>query len=523
MKLFPGCDFLNFSNDKDVLKTVNNEEIYFSSEVIKINRKNDNQIRNLVITNKGIYNLKKKSLKRRFDLSIVQGITLSSVSREFVIHGSDEYDYHYDSAHSQIITEIIGVCCYALKKIKINFVVLPETNLHQYVTQKADKKNDPNFTKMNKEKLIDIDEYLYGNITKENLNFFHLGTVMKRQASDILFTHRLDGGDIFNGSLVENLKVLYFLSHTTYGKVFVAQYKPKKRNYLIRTYDNSPIKNDNCLIEVNKLNDILDDEHPFLSELKFVFKTQEKTFLVSEFSQFEGGYLFSQLNKPTIFNEWTTKFYISQIAMIIEYLHKQGITNINFIPENFLLDKDGYIKYVNFEIKKEIQEENKLTHYNKPKEYIAPEFLGTEINYKAADWYCLGVVMYEMLFGIPPSFSRSNKKVMFPQILDSSIEARDILEKLLTNDVYSRLGAKKGIEEIKAHPFFKGLDFDKVYKKQEKSDLLFLQQKEQEAQTQGGDENKEEITLIDKNKKQELNLPDVSNFEIIEFEDEEED
>ena len=49
MKLFPGCDFLNFSNDKDVLKTVNNEEIYFSSEVIKINRKNDNQIRNLVI------------------------------------------------------------------------------------------------------------------------------------------------------------------------------------------------------------------------------------------------------------------------------------------------------------------------------------------------------------------------------------------------------------------------------------------------------------------------------------------
>ena len=157
--------------------------------------------------------------------------------------------------------------------------------------------------------------------------------------------------------------------------------------------------------------------------------------------------------------------------MIIEYLHKQGITNINFIPENFLLDKDGYIKYVNFEIKKEIQEENKLTHYNKPKEYIAPEFLGTEINYKAADWYCLGVVMYEMLFGIPPSFSRSNKKVMFPQILDSSIEARDILEKLLTNDVYSRLGAKKGIEEIKAHPFFKGLDFDKVYKKQEESDL----------------------------------------------------
>ena len=105
-------DNLKFANDKDVKKVVNNEEIYFSHEVIKINRKNDNQVRNLVITNKALYNLKKKSLKRRIDLSIVQGITLSSISHEFVIHGSDEYDYHYDCVNGRIIAEIIGVALY---------------------------------------------------------------------------------------------------------------------------------------------------------------------------------------------------------------------------------------------------------------------------------------------------------------------------------------------------------------------------------------------------------------------------
>ena len=47
-------DNLKFANDKDVKKVVNNEEIYFSHEVIKINRKNDNQVRNLVITNKAL-------------------------------------------------------------------------------------------------------------------------------------------------------------------------------------------------------------------------------------------------------------------------------------------------------------------------------------------------------------------------------------------------------------------------------------------------------------------------------------
>ena len=130
---------------------------------------------------------------------------------------------------------------------------------------------------------------------------------------------------------------------------------------------------------------------------------------------------------------------------------------------------------------------------------------------------------YELLYGIPPSFDKTTGKILFPRILESSIEARDLIEKLLTKDVYKRLGGKKGIEEIKSHAFFKGVDFEKIKNKEVKIDILFIQQKEQEAQSAVVDDNKEEVTLESKDSNVvKEHLPDVSNYEVIEVEEEEE-
>ena len=112
---------------------------------------------------------------------------------------------------------------------------------------------------------------------------------------------------------------------------------------------------------------------------------------------------------------------------------------------------------------------------------------------------------YELLYGIPPSYDKTTGKIIFPRILESSIEARDLIEKLLTKDVYKRLGGKKGIEEIKSHAFFKGVNFEKIKKKA----VI--------------DDNKEEVTLESKDSKAvKEHLPDVSNYEVIEVEEEEE-
>ncbi|KAJ4481722.1 hypothetical protein C8J55DRAFT_474179 [Lentinula edodes] len=105
-------------------------------------------------------------------------------------------------------------------------------------------------------------------------------------------------------------------------------------------------------------------------------------------------------------------------------------------------------------------------------DYLAPEtILGLRGDDAAVDWWALGVITYEFLYGIPPFHDETPEKV-FENILsghiewheewvDFSDEARDFMEKLLVTDPSARLGAN-GAEEVKAHPFFAGIEWDKV-------------------------------------------------------------
>lgn len=93
-------DFLNYTKDHHINASVTRgEKIEFSDTIIKINKYGFKQNRNIIITDKAVYNLKKTSLRRRIDLKSIKGITLSKTCNEFVIHCKDEeYDYQYVSA-----------------------------------------------------------------------------------------------------------------------------------------------------------------------------------------------------------------------------------------------------------------------------------------------------------------------------------------------------------------------------------------------------------------------------------------
>lgn len=99
------CDYLQFEGDKEIKKlikdgntVINKENIYFSDKIIKINHYGFSQERQILVTNRALYNLKKKELKRRIDLSFIRGITISSILDEFVVHClENEYDYYYIS------------------------------------------------------------------------------------------------------------------------------------------------------------------------------------------------------------------------------------------------------------------------------------------------------------------------------------------------------------------------------------------------------------------------------------------
>ncbi|KAL7282326.1 hypothetical protein ACG7TL_003796 [Trametes sanguinea] len=105
-------------------------------------------------------------------------------------------------------------------------------------------------------------------------------------------------------------------------------------------------------------------------------------------------------------------------------------------------------------------------------DYLAPEtILGLRGDDAAVDWWALGVITYEFLYGIPPFHDETPEKV-FENILSGHIEwhddyievspeAKDFMQRLMTLDPTKRLGAN-GAEEVKAHPFFAGIDWDKV-------------------------------------------------------------
>ena len=107
-------------------------------------------------------------------------------------------------------------------------------------------------------------------------------------------------------------------------------------------------------------------------------------------------------------------------------------------------------------------------------EYLAPEIITMEGHDKNSDWWSFGILLFEMLCGLPPFYTDNLDKmydmikthqVKFPKRYNISEDAKDLIRKLLEKDPKKRLGSQNGIEEIKAHPFFANLDFTQIEQK----------------------------------------------------------
>lgn len=108
-------------------------------------------------------------------------------------------------------------------------------------------------------------------------------------------------------------------------------------------------------------------------------------------------------------------------------------------------------------------------------EYMAPEMLRKEGHSLGVDHYCLGVLLFELVTGLPPFYSKDidkiyhailNEPLSFPKELDLSIEIKDLLVKLLAKDPKNRLGSKGGLADIMQHRWFHGIPLGKILAKQ---------------------------------------------------------
>ncbi|XP_064913675.1 ribosomal protein S6 kinase alpha-2 isoform X6 [Columba livia] len=244
----------------------------------------------------------------------------------------------------------------------------------------------------------------------------------------------------------------------------------KKATLKVRDRVRSKMERD-ILAEVN---------HPFIVKLHYAFQTEGKLYLILDFLR--GGDLFTRLSKEVMFTEEDVKFYLAELALALDHLHGLGIIYRDLKPEKFpfllysiLLDEEGHIKITDFGLSKEAIDHDKRAYsFCGTIEYMAPEVVNRRGHTQSADWWSFGVLMFEMLTGSLPFQGKDRKETMalilkaklgMPQFL--SIEAQSLLRALFKRNPSNRLGAGfDGVEEIKRHPFFVTIDWNKLYRKE---------------------------------------------------------
>ena len=350
-----------------------------------------------------------------------------------------------------------------------------EKSIKNYVTNKKDKKSNPNFTRMTTEHLINIEDFLTQKIKpKGQVN--HNGVVGPQFDSNMVYsTHKT----VKNVKL-EDFKVLKVIGRGSFGKVCLVEYLPTHETYAMKSLKKDILieqeQIENTLLEKEILQTI---DYPLLCGLVFCFQTEERIYFVMPF--LSGGELFQHLRKARTFSEEKVRFYGAQIALALEYLHKKGIIYRDLKPENILMDENGYLKLADFGMAKKLNDNEKAMSFCGTPEYLAPEIITMEGHDKMADWWSFGILLFEMLCGIPPFYVENldkmyemiqNSAVKFPKRITLSNEAKDIIQKLLEKNPKKRLGAQKGLEEIKNHPFFAKINFNDVEQKKLKAPFI---------------------------------------------------
>jgi serine/threonine protein kinase len=165
--------------------------------------------------------------------------------------------------------------------------------------------------------------------------------------------------------------------------------------------------------------------HPFIVQLHYSFQTPEKLFMILEFAP--GGDLGNVLKQEKRLSEDRARNYLCEIILAIEELHKRDIIFRDLKPDNVVLDADGHAMLTDFGLSKEgITTNDQAKSFCGSVAYLAPEILKRSGHGKSVDWYLCGVLMYEMLVGIPPYFD-NKKEQMFKNIKSGPLKMPDRL------------------------------------------------------------------------------------------------
>lgn len=263
---------------------------------------------------------------------------------------------------------------------------------------------------------------------------------------------------------IDSFELLSVIGRGYYGKVMLARKKDNGELFAIKTIQKRR------LIDAQKVHTVINEKsvlmhshHPFIVQLFYAFQTSSKFYLVLEYAP--GGELFFHMQQRKIPVE-DARIYIAEIACALDYLHSQGIIYRDLKPENVLLDANGHAKLTDFGLAKDLQSENTSTFCG-TNEYLAPEIICHEKYGFAIDWWALGILFYEMMFGFPP-FYHNNRNMMFRRIVEEPVSFPQKSDRKVASLIMGLLvknpNQRYSFQMIKKHSLFAGIDWDDLLK-----------------------------------------------------------
>ncbi|KAI8885010.1 Pkinase-domain-containing protein [Backusella circina FSU 941] len=284
------------------------------------------------------------------------------------------------------------------------------------------------------------------------------------------------------------------------GKVYLVRQKGANKLYAMKVLSKKEmIKRNKIKRALAEQEILMTSNHPFIVTLYHCFQSQEYLYFVMEYCM--GGEFFRalQLRPGKCLSEQGAKFYAAEVTAALEYLHLQGHIYRDLKPENILLHQSGHIMLTDFDLSKGSKPPGspniiktsrssnqspfidtkscvdglRTNSFVGTEEYIAPEVIKGCGHSFTVDWWTLGILVYEMLYGTTP-FKGANRNDTFSKVLHMDVvfgnqpppyktslssQCKSFIRKLLVKDERHRLGSCAGAGDVKAHGFFKTLNF----------------------------------------------------------------
>jgi serine/threonine protein kinase len=274
---------------------------------------------------------------------------------------------------------------------------------------------------------------------------------------------------------LDDYLVLSTIGKGSFGTVQLVRSKLDRKLYAMKLMEKKLLQEtDQVAQTITEKKVLFEVTNPFCVSAHATFQTPDLIVMVLDYVP--GGELFGRLKDEGKFSEARTRLYAAELALAIGHLHSHGFIYRDLKPENILVDADGHLKITDFGLVKPqmVGADATTSTFCGTPEYIAPEMLQQQPYTKAVDWWSLGILIYEMLAGIPP-FYDENVNRMYRRIIGETIQypsdfppkARDLVNALCDRNPATRLGgSERDVEEIKGHPFFDVLSWEMVVKKQ---------------------------------------------------------